>query len=217
MTITYPRDPHPLIQRVPRLRFDYEPFGAMSRSAGGAIAFQEKAGGSLWELALTTIPLDRREYDGLHAWVLSLKGGRTFKAWDFQRCFPLAYGLGALDLTRHSGGAFDGTCNVTAAGGATIALGNLPSTYKVTAGDYVSFDWLAGRALVKALEDATAVNGVITGLTVGPWLLGGGTVPVTATLVRAWALFKLKPGSFSADRNGHDATGIEAIQHTGTV
>src|SRR5262252_2466912 len=115
MTITYPRDfPYPDIV-ASRVRFDYATLGQISRSAGGGITFQESMGGSLWEFAMTTRPLNETQYGVWHAWFLSLRGGaQSFKGRDPRRCWPIVYGPGVLNLTRAGGGAFDGTVQVTA-------------------------------------------------------------------------------------------------------
>ena len=214
MTITYPRDFPDADVIATRCTFNYSPLGEMSRSAAGAITFQERMGGSLWELSMTTKPLNETEYGKWHAWFLSLRGGaQSFKGRDPRRCWPLAYGPAALTLVRAIGGLFDGTCNLTAVGGSTITLGNLPANYKVSVGDYVSFPWLGGQALVKALEPITGNgSGNTAAITIGPWLRTGGTLPATATLVRAWCLMRPKPGSWQGERQGFQPVGFDAIQ-----
>lgn len=204
MAITYPRELHSLLTELPRCVFDYEPLGAMSRTAGGMVTFQETAGGSLWRLSLTTKPLKRSEYDSLHAWFLSLRGGaKSFKAYDPHRCFPLAYGPDYPD----------GAGSVTSVDGDTIDLAALAAGQIVSAGDYISFPYVGGQALVKALETATANgSGVIEGLTVGPWQRTGGTLPAVATLVRAWCEMRPVPGTWAGERTGIDPVSFEAIQ-----
>lgn len=215
MTITYPRDFPEADVVAQQCTFDYAPLGELSRTAGGAVTFQERMGGSLWELALTTTPLNETNYGKWHAWFLSLRGGsglRAFKGRDPRRCWPIAYGPAVLSLP-FGGGLFTGNCTVTAVAGETIALGSLPAGYQMKVGDYVSFDWLGGRALVKALEDATANgSGVIASVTVGPWQRTGGTVPASATVVKAWCLMRPKPGSWNGARAGFAPVSFEAIQ-----
>lgn len=213
MTISYPRDFPDADIVATECRFDYAPLGEMSRTAAGAITFQERMGGSLWELALTTKPLNETDYGRWHAWFLSLRGGaQSFKGRDPRRCWPIAYGPGVLSLTRFSGSPFDGTCDVVSVDGATISLANLPASYQIREGDYVSFAWLGGRALVKALENVTGNSiGQLT-VTVGPWQRIGGTTPAAATVVKAWCLMRPKPGSWSGSRRGFEPISFEAIQ-----
>lgn len=216
MAITYPRELPNLFLRPPRFSFDYTPLGKLSRTAGGAVAFQEAVGGSLWEMALTTKTLNETEYGQAAAWFRSLRGGaEMFKAYDVRRPWPLHYGPDVLTLQRAGGlGAFDGTVSVNAAGGSTVSLRELPGGYRVSEGDYLSFPWRGGRALVVALESAIAGGGGgINGLAVGPWLFASPSeLPVTGTLVRAWCQMRPKPGSWSGERTTRDPVSFEAIQ-----
>jgi len=213
VTITYPIDFPDADVKASRVRFDYAPLGALSRSAGGGITFQESMGGSLWELAMTTGPLNETDYGRWHAWFLSLRGGaQSFKGRDPRRCWPIVYGPNVLSMVRAGGGAFDGNATVTAVAGSTISLSTLPANYQMGVGDYISFPWLGGQALVKALEPVTgAVDGTLT-VTVGPWLRTGGTLPVVAPLVKAWCLMRPKPGSWQGERTVRDPISFEAIQ-----
>lgn len=215
MTITYPRDFPDADVVATRCVFDYAPLGELSRTQAGAITFQERMGGSLWQLAMTTKPLNETDYGRWHAWFLSLRGGQySFKGRDPRRCYPIAYGVGVLGLTvAGTGLPFSGACQVTAVSGSTISLSGLPANYQMGVGDYVSFDWLGGRALVKALEAATGNSaGVLSGVTVGPWQRTGGTLPASATVVKAWCLMRPKPGSWSGERQGFEPISFEAIQ-----
>lgn len=210
--ITYPRDFPEADVIATQCSFDYATLGEISRTAAGAVTFQERMGGSLWELALTTRPLNETKYGEWHAWFLSLRGGQqSFKGRDPRRCWPLAYGPGVLSL-------FDGNCTVTAVAGATISLGGLPANYKMSIGDYVSFAWLGGRALVKALEPVVAnASGAIASVTVGPWQRTDGALPAAATVVKPWCLMRPKPGSWKGTRSGFEPITFEAIQTLGGV
>jgi hypothetical protein len=214
MAITYPRDLPTQLLRPPRFELDYTPLGDTSRTAGGEVNFQEKIGGTLWALALTTKPLGERDYSAVHAWYQSFRGGAySFKAYDVRRCWPLAYGPAVLALTRFGGGAFDGTCSVTAAGGSAVSLSSLPANYQITTGDYLSFPWRGRQQLVKFLQSVNANGaGVVSGVEIGPWLLAGGAVPATATLVRAWLLMRPINGSWKGGRSSLDAVSFEAVE-----
>lgn len=215
MAITYPRDFPEADVIATQCRFDYAPLGEMSRTQAGAVTFQERMGGSLWELSMTTKPLNETNYSKWHAWFLSLRGGQqSFMGRDPRRCWPLAYGPGVVDLVRAGSGLpFDGTCQVTAVGGDTIQLGNMPANYQVSIGDYISFNWFGGRVLVKALEPMVASSGGnVAAFTIGPWLRTGGVVPVLGTVVRAYCLMRPKPGSWRGERSGFEPVSFEAIQ-----
>lgn len=209
MTLTFPRTfPVAPSGLVTRCTFDVTPIGGFSRAASGQIAFQQTVGGALWELSLTTMGLNSADYDLWHSFILSLKTGGTFKGFDprLNRNYPLAYGTAAVGMARAGGGTFDGTASITAAGGEVISLGSplfLPANFIVTVGDYISFAWLGGQYIVKAMETKVADgSGVLANLSVSPWLRSGGTVPVTASLVDPYCLMKIKPGSWQGDRQG---------------
>lgn len=219
MAITYPREFPDVPFEPPRCRFDREPTGALSRSASGRLAFQEFVGGGLWEAMYQSKPLNETNYGRWHAWKLSMRGaGRTFKGYDPRRCWPIEYGPSILTMTRFGGGTFDGTVTVSLVAGETIKLGDgalkLPPSFILRAGDYISFPWLGGQHVVKVLEDNQGnSSGVMTLVTVDPWLRTGGTEPATGTLVRPWCAMKIKPGSWSGDRSVFDPISFEAIQH----
>jgi hypothetical protein len=208
--------PDALLRPV-KFSLNFVALGAMSRTMGGAISFQETVGGALWQMSLESRPLRERDYGIAHAFFLSLKGGaKSFKAYDLRRYYPSAYGVTVLGLTRHGGGTFDGTCTLTAAGGGTISLSGLPDSYTMTAGDYISFPWLGSQRLVKATETLGGnTSGVLNNMSVEPWQLSGGTVPVTATLVKAWCLMRPVPGSWSGDRTNMDPVSFQAIESPG--
>lgn len=205
MTITYPLDFPDVPFEAMRCRFHFETFGALSRTAGGEMTFQERIGGSLWEAAYTTKPLSEKDFGRWHAFVLALRGNGTFRGYDARRCYPVAYGA-ATPVTAPS---------VTAAGGTTISVSGFTNGFILTAGDYISFPWRGSQALVKFLESVTFGAGGSATLEVAPTLLAGGSVPVTATLVRPWCRMKLKPGSWQGDRTVKDSVSFEAIQTLG--
>lgn len=205
--------PAPLLRPV-KFSFDFEPIGALSRTLGGAVSFQEKIGGSLWRMDLQSRPLSERDYGEVFGWKSSLHGSSiSFKAFDLRRCFPLNYGKSTLALPLPGGGTFNGTAQVTAAGGGTINVSGLPASYTVTVGDYFSFPWLGTQRLVRALETAGAnASGVMTGLNIAPWLRSGGTVPATVVMVQAWVLMRMLPGSWSGERTVRDPVAFSAVE-----
>jgi hypothetical protein len=214
--ITYPRDMLAPLS-VEKTRFVGEPLGAFSRTQGGRVAFQHSVGGSLWQATFVSNDMSIADYEKWYAFYLSVIG-ETFKAFDPAHRYPLAYSEGgvlALPPTRAAGGAFDGTATVTAAGGRLLSLSGLPNGYQVKTGDYVSFAWLGGQNIVKALADVAATSGgIITDLPIRPWLRAGGTVPVTAQIGNPYCLMTALPGTFQGDRNGlYAPCSFDAIQY----
>lgn len=200
--------------RPTRFTFDYEPIGAFSRTLGGQVSFQEKVGGSLWTMSLVSRPMNERDYAEVRAWKSSLHGAAfSFKAYDLRRCNPLEYGSSILTLTRFGGGTFDGTATLDAVSGNTMTVSGLPAGYIATVGDYFSFPWLGSQRLVQALETKAAdSSGVLNGINMAPWLLSGGTTGVTVTMVNAWVLMRMIPGSWSGDRTISDPVAFQAIE-----
>lgn len=214
MALPDPRILPDVLLRPLKFSLNFVPLGAMSRTMGGAISFQEAVGGALWQMSLESRPLNETNYGIAHAFYLSLKGGaKSFKAYDLRRYYPVKYGVGVLGLTRALGGAFDGTVTLEAAGGGTVSLSRLPAGYTMTAGDYISFPWLGSQRLVKATETAGANgSGVLNNISIEPWQLSGGAISVAATLVKAWTLMRPVPGSWSGERANMDSVSFQAIE-----
>jgi len=204
----------PTTLNIARCSFDMEPFGSLSRTAGGQIAFLENIGGALWKGRYETTFLNDLHYGVWHAFRLCLRGNGTFKGFDPARIAPAAY---LLDGKITFPGGFAGTCTLTAAGGETISLSGLPAGFIITTGDYFSFPWLGGRHLVKALANATASGGgAISALPIAPWLRAGGATGVTVDLVRPYCLMKMVPGTWQGERKQDpQPVSFEAIQHLG--
>ena len=130
------------------------------------------------------------EMRAVEAWVASLRGGiKTFIGSDLRRLTPAAYPSGVTALTRHGGGAFDGSATSFSLSGdrATLTLNGLPSTLAITAGDFIDFRWTTGgaarRHLVQALESVTASAGVAA-FDVDPAVHS--VVPTSGTPAVAW-------------------------------
>lgn len=139
-----------------------------------------------WEVVCKT----DAEMRAAEAWVASLRGGiKTFIGSDLRRLTLAAYPSGVTALTRHAGGAFDGSATSFSLSGdrATVTLNGLPSTLAITAGDFIDFRWETGgaarRHLVQALESVTASAGVAA-FDVDPAVHS--VVPTAGTPAVAW-------------------------------
>lgn len=128
--------------------------------------------GGLQQVAEVATPMWRARYvlpllreadaEAWQAWLDSMRGGaRSFKAYSPMRRYGRAYPAGYGGLTRHAGGAFDGTGTMTATISVySIRVGSLPSTYQFSAGDLVSYAYGGKQFLHRVAEDATASAGV---------------------------------------------------------
>lgn len=199
MTISYPR-PFPSIARFRETPAFHAPADnvAMNRLYGGGIQTAELAE-PLWQASYATPNLSAVDRAIWRAWAGTLRGGRTFFGYDPGQPYPLAYGAGYASLTRHAGGAFDGTATLAAFAAGTLGLSNLPSTYLVSVGDYVSVARSnSQRSLHQATEAVAAIAGAVT-IPVDPPVPADVTVSaITVQLVKATAIMVLKPGTFAA-------------------
>lgn len=207
MTITYPR-PLPTWFRAEAFGLNLSRVQAVARTRGGAVQVAER-GRTLWTAEITTPLLRPTRHEELQAWLASLRGGlNTFLLHHLHLCRPIAYpGTGWAGITRHGGGAFDGTATVTAASGYSVTVGDLPTNYVASPGDMISWAWGSTRTLHRVVEGGTASAGVLT-VQVEPDVPAGGTYPATVKLERADAVFRLSAPVFARRSGG----GGEPIQ-----
>jgi hypothetical protein len=166
MAITFPRD-LPSVLRVPGESFRLERFMQTNRFRGGSDDVIEVAD-PRWRLSWSLGDVDDATYQELEAFFESLIGGaREFLAYRRNRPRPRLYRSGFSGESRHGGGAFDGSATVTALSATQVTLATLPSAFALKAGDMVGLVEDGRYGLHMALEDATAVGGVVT-LTVEP-------------------------------------------------
>lgn len=181
MALTFPR-PMPTGgvdgQAFEILRVDY-----LSPTTDGRLG-AATAGFPLWRTALTLGNGDADEVEEWIAWVDAQRGAqRLFLGRDLTRPYPKAYPKGFAGMTRVGGGAFTGAVSGWSinADRDQLTLPTLPEGLDLSWRDSVSFRWATGgeqrRALVRLVEPAIAVGGVVT-VAVEPPLPG--LVPGTA-------------------------------------
>ena len=164
MAITYPRVfPFEVAAIAPPLIFTPDRVQNVTRSRGGSVNAAERAR-TLWRIEAKTTILEPGPYDDMQAWFDSLRGSlNTFIFFDPARVRPRAYpGVGWAGFSRHNGGAFDGTCTLLSASGYTVQLTGLPTSYVISTGDMICWNWGSVRTLHRAVETVTATNGVLT-------------------------------------------------------
>jgi len=204
MAITFPRDlPELSGNRVFFNKAEFKPvYQQIVAPSRGGLVQVANIGSDLWTMAYATPPLKHAAAKEQFAWLQSLRGGvRTFKAWDPLCRFPEAYPNGFGGMTRAGGGAFDGTCTLSAIGTDrdTITLTTLPANFVFTAGDMVSFPMGASsRCLVRVLESVTGSGAGAATLTVEPWIpLAASAGTAEVTLIKPWCLAIIDAGSIS--------------------
>lgn len=184
MTITFPRELPAWLRVLPPTRFALLRDQSVNRRRGGAVQIVERSD-PRWQLDLTTGNLTADRVAEMEAFVGSLRGGMNdFLYRDPRHVTPRSYPTGVDGLTRHGGGAFDGTATVDTIAPASITVSGLPSAFALKAGDRIGLEETGAYNLHMILEDATAVGGVVT-LAVDPLIKTGVfTTSATANFVR---------------------------------
>lgn len=196
MTISFPRD---LIEPFGVRSCVFEPREMQARSGTrGGLLQVVSLGPTVWQMRYELVVQTEDQAAEWEAWLLSMRGGlKLFKAWHPLRRYARNYPSGYGALTRHGGGAFDGTATLTAVGGSldTLTLSTLPSTFQFKVGDMVSFPYTStSQSLHQVVEAATASGGVAT-IAVEPTVRAGVTTGVTATVDKPWCHAVLDPGA----------------------
>ena len=172
-----------------------------------------------WQMSFQSDTLNWSDANALMTVLEGLEGGTIlFKAWHPQLRFPQKYRGGFSGLTRHGGGAFDGTCNITGVGGTlkTLTLSNLPDAFQFTLGDMVSFPFGDTQLLFRILADATANNSGVVTVSVTPTLpisLSVTTPPIVATVFKPWCLASIDADSIDGPIDGNTGSvSFSAVQ-----
>jgi hypothetical protein len=203
VTITYPRElPDGYLAEC---TFDLMDNVASSSSSKGLVLNRSQVIDPTWKAHIQTI--QRNSFDQAvlatwSAWKKSLRGLKTFVAYDRAVPNPIAYldAKAAMDIKA----GWDGTCTVTSLGASgALVLSGAPASYKASVGDRVGLEQDGHSGYYEVLEAVTAdVSGVMT-LTVAPFLHT--TVFTTDALCRLWrpkCQFALDWNSWSDPRTG---------------
>lgn len=183
MAITYPRELPSY--KLAECTFVLDDNVSMSPSARGLVVNRTQTIDPAWRAVITSGLLENEMRSIWSAWKKSLRGLKTFVAYDLQRPTPRAYPAATAPGQISAG--WSGTATVTAVGavGAAGALGlsGLPSGYQAKVGDRVGLEQGGRYGYYEILEDNTAAGGAIV-LTVAPFLHT--TVFTTAAVARLW-------------------------------
>jgi hypothetical protein len=194
MAIVFPRDLPSGLQLVGR-SFELKRDVRVNTRRDGSAQVIER-GDPRWHAALQFRAMDRADYQRAYAWWLSLQDGmRDFLLHDSGHARPILYRTGFDGLTRHGGGAFDGTAGVAALAPSTITIDSLPTSFGLVAGDYVGLVEDGAYGLHMVMEDATASAGEVT-VAVQPFVKTGiFSSSATVNLERPQARFMPVAGS----------------------
>jgi hypothetical protein len=208
MTVTFPRTDIQALVGFTDQTFQLKPRQETSRTADGR-TYGKDFGLALWFGTWTTVDLPDDEALAFEAKLNSLDGlVNTFEAGDLRRQYPLL----------HADGDFSDTGVIASASdGRKIALSGLDAGMKLSAGDYLSFDYGSARRLHQLLEAVEAdSSGDTTEFEVRPHLPPGLTLSpsIEVRLKRPCALFKLLPDTIRQQMTGGLFTSLsfQAVQ-----
>jgi hypothetical protein len=166
-----------------------------SRQANG-VTIGKDFGTPIWTLQCTTIPMDRHDAAAFEVKLDMLEGVLgTFDAWDSRKPYPRYYPTGDFD-----DGAKIGSIGLQYK---SISLYDLPSNFRISAGDYISFEANGWASLHRATQDATANESGVTGLFgVRPSLWYSVDVNTPVKLKMASTVMRMAPNSVTTQQVG---------------
>lgn len=181
--------------------FDLSRWSTDSTTNEGAFLSMELAD-PLWIFEATTEPKNQSDFEKWKVFKMLLRdGAKRFYGYDPRRCYPKAYGLGVLALTRHGGGAFNGSGVLVSASGAAISVNTMPDGYLAKAGDYLSIHTAGAlRSLHMVMQDAAGNGSGVLAVTVEPLVTIDVTAGAQVDFIRPKCLMALT--SFSGPRDG---------------
>jgi len=177
--------------------FDLSENRQVSEQGNGEILISD-LGPRLWHGSITVRTDEHDEQVQVHALAQSLRQGvGTFHIGDRMRRFPSADPDGSL-----LGGAAV-TLSAPTPGSSTMTLSGLPDGYKLTPGDYLSFDYGEGRRALHQVVIGGQVGPESTiSLSVVPAIRPGSQDGAAVNLVDATCKAIMVPGSFKAGTIG---------------
>lgn len=169
---------------------------------GGAVPNVAELGPSMWRGEWSTDVLTREQFGLWVAWLHTLRGGlRTFKGRPALWKWPQAYSRGFAGLTfggpPFTGSGVLGTIGVNRD---IITIGNLPTSFVLKDGDYLSIPVGTKQHLHRVVEGATAVGSNVT-VGVEP-IIRPGVVSGIAVLLAAPYCDMVLTGEPSISRTG---------------
>lgn len=175
-----------------------------SRTAGG-VTYGKDLGPALWFAEYTTAPLPNDDAIAFEASLNALGGViGTFEVYDLRRPYPRQY----------KDGNFTDSGKVASASGTKLSLKELPASFELKAGDYLSLEVQGQRVLHQIVEDVTAdSSGDTIEFAVRPEPWPGTVADIAVTLKKPACRMALLPGSVTTRVSGvHTVISFQAGQ-----
>lgn len=161
-----------------------------SRQASG-VTIPKDMGRPLWMMEASTIVMPHHEALAFEAKMEMLDGGLgTFNAWDVRKPYPSAY----------PNGDFPDTGKIATIGSnrKSLSLYNLPGSFALSIGDYLSFQGHGWASLHRIVQAVTANgSGVTAQFEIRPHLWFNVDVDTPVVLKRAFTIMSVEPGSIT--------------------
>lgn len=178
-----------------------------SRQANG-ISIPKDMGRPIWTMDATTKPMPHDEALAFEAKMETLDGGLgTFNAWDVRKPYPSAY--------RNGDFADTGKIATIASNRKALSLYNLPGSFALSVGDYLSFQGYGWASLHRIVQAVTANgSGVTTQFEIRPHLWFTVDVDTPVVLKKAFTVMSIIPGSITPSQNDalHSVVTFQAYQ-----
>lgn len=160
-----------------------------SRTASG-VTIGRDMGPALWQASFTTNPMYHRDAMVIEARLNSLNGiTRGFYMGDVRGKMPREYPTGNFTDS--------GTITTVNANGRMLTISGLPAGFKISAGDYMEYNYGAGntlRAFLQVVNSVTASGGgVATDVEFRPFIPTGTLTGTAVKFKNPKALFTLTP------------------------
>jgi hypothetical protein len=165
----------------------------LSRTAGGT-TYGKDLGPALWQASYTSAPIPHSKAVSFEASLNKLNGViGTFDAYDLRHPYPLQY----------PNGNFADDATIASINGTKISLKDLPASFQLKAGDYLSMEVQGRRVLHQCVQDVIAdSDGETTEFEIRPEPWPGTEEDIAVTLKKPACRMALMPNSVTTRVSG---------------
>ena len=207
MTITFPRT-----DIISSVRYSDQSFKLMSRQElsgqSNGVVRGKDFGSALWTASYTTVEMLNRDALAFEAALNSLDGViNSFEAGDLRNRFPRAYPNGVF--------IDSGILTSVGTNSKSLSLSGLPSSFIISSGDFLQFDYGTSRALHQVVETVMATAGVTPIFEVRPFIRAGFTISSPVLFKSPVGRFILQPNTITSTLTSKVTTTVsfKAVQY----